>query len=207
MPRLLRYELTGIAQHVIQRGNNRQPCFFADEDYHRYLECLADAARRWACDIHAYVLMTNHVHLLATPHKANAMAKLMQSVGRNYVRYVNDRYRRTGTLWEGRYKASLVGSGRYLLACYRYIELNPVRAARVKNPADYRWSSHARNAWGKPDLCLKEHKEYTQLGHEAENRLKAYRDLFQTALDGATLDDIRRNLNQCRAFASTRFKK
>lgn len=201
----MRYELTDIAQHVIQRGNNRQPCFFADEDYHLYLECLADAAKRFACNIHAYVLMTNHVHLLVTPRAANAVAKLMQSVGRKYVRYVNDQYRRTGTLWEGRYKASLVGAGHYVLSCYRYIELNPVRADMVKDPADYRWSSYARNAWGKPDVGIKEHYEYTELGRDAESRLKAYRELFKTMLDAEALDDIRRNLNQCRAFASARF--
>ncbi len=135
-----------MPQHVIHRGNNRQATFFADGDYHFYLDCLSDAARRHDCHVHAYVLMTNHVHLLMTPQQPGAIARVMQSVGRRYVRYVNYVYRRSGTLWEERYKTSLVDSDRYLLTCYGYIELNPVRAGMVPDRAGYRWSSYRTQA-------------------------------------------------------------
>lgn len=125
MPRPPRYELAGLPQHVIQRGNNRQPTFFAEDDYTAYLGWLREAAVHHGCAIHAYVLMINHVHLLVTPTVGGAIGKLMQALGRRYVQYVNAQYRRSGTLWEGRYKASLIDSERYLLTCYRYIELNP----------------------------------------------------------------------------------
>ncbi|MCA1854190.1 MAG: transposase [Beggiatoa sp.] len=128
MVRLPRLSLASIPQHVIQRGNNRQACFYADEDYRFYLECLGEAARKYRVSVHAYVLMTNHVHLLMTPTSAAGMSQVMQTLGRRYVRYINYTYRRSGTLWEGRYHASLVQGDRYLLTCYRYIELNPVRA-------------------------------------------------------------------------------
>ena len=128
MPRQQRYRLPGVPQHVIQRGNNRQATFFDEGDYVRYLEDLQEATERWDCDVHAYVLMTNHVHLLMTPNQEEGIAKVMQSVGRKYVRYINGVYRRSGTLWEGRYKSSIIQSDRYLLTCYRYIELNPLRA-------------------------------------------------------------------------------
>lgn len=146
MPRMKRLDLPGMAQHVIQRGNDRQACFFQETDYLRYLQDLHEAALHQACSIHAYVLMTNHVHLLVTPRTEGGVSRMMQALGRRYVRYVNDSSGRTGTLWEGRYKASLVDDERYVLACYRYIELNPVRAGMVAAPDEYRWSSHAANA-------------------------------------------------------------
>ncbi|WP_372016631.1 transposase [Pseudoxanthomonas sp. 10H] len=136
MPRPPRLDPPGIARHVVQRGNDRQPCFFADIDRQRYLQDLRKLALAHACQVHAYVLMTNHVHLLVTPAHAGALAVLMQALGRRYVRYVNDHYRRTGTLWEGRYKACLVDGDDHLLRCYRYIELNPVRAGMVADPVD-----------------------------------------------------------------------
>ena len=138
MARLPRFVLPGHPQHVIQRGNNRQIIFCAESDYQFYLEKLLDAANEHACDIHAYVLMTNHVHLLVTPHEENSISKMMQSLGRYYVQYFNYMYKRTGTLWEGRYKASLIDSDRYLFSCMRYIELNPVRAkGMVEHPSEY----------------------------------------------------------------------
>jgi len=160
MARKPRFNLVGQPQHVIQRGNNREACFYAAQDYRFYLCCVGEAARKFACDVHAYVLMTNHVHLLVTPRAEQAIGNLMQSVGRRYVRYINHVYRRTGTLWEGRYKASLIDSERYLLACYRYIELNPVRAAMVASPAQYRWSSYRCNAVGKTDTLITPHVQY-----------------------------------------------
>ena len=146
MARQPRIDLKGVPQHLIQRGNNRLACFFDDNDRYRYLEWLAVAAAKYGGAVHAYVLMTNHVHLLATGHEKGALGRMMQSLGRRYVRYVNSRYRRSGTLWEGRYKSSLVDSDQYLLTCYRYIELNPVRAFLVTTPGDYRWSSFNCNA-------------------------------------------------------------
>jgi len=125
---------------VIQRGNNREVVFVADEDYQYYLSILKDACQKYQCDLHAYVLMTNHIHLLITPHAENSISKVMQSLGRYYVQYFNHQYRRTGTLWEGRYKATLLDSEQYLLVCSRYIELNPVPAGMVNQPEDYFWS-------------------------------------------------------------------
>ena len=128
MPRQPRFTIPGQPQHVIIRGNNRDPIFYADEDYGFYLEKLRQACEKHQCDVHAYVLMTNHVHLLITPHTENSLGKAIQMLGRYYVQYFNYSYKRTGTLWEGRYKATLIDSEAYLLTCYRYIELNPVRA-------------------------------------------------------------------------------
>jgi putative transposase len=127
-----------LAQHIIQRGNNRQAVFFAEADYRLYLDSLQQAATRYDCGVHAYVLMTNHVHLLVTPYTEGGLSRLMQSVGRRYVRYVNSMYRRSGTLWDGRFNAALIDSERYLLTCMRYIELNPVRAGMVYHPGGYR---------------------------------------------------------------------
>ncbi len=138
MARLPRLVLPGQPHHVIQRGNNRSAIFFNEADYHFYLECLGAAIATYKAEIHAYVLMTNHVHLLVTPSSGEAIGRVMQSVGRRYVRYVNTVYRRTGTLWEGRFRSSLIDSDRYLFTCMRYIELNPVRAGIAGSPQDYR---------------------------------------------------------------------
>lgn len=205
MPRPPRYELVGIPQHVIQRGNNRQATFFADEDYRAYLGWLGEAAERHGCAIHAYVLMTNHVHLLLTPQVAGAIGKVMQSLGRRYVQYINASYRRSGTLWEGRYKASLIDSERYLLTCYRYIELNPVRAGMVEEPGQYRWSSYRWHGQGQVDPLIADHGEYWALGRDGNARQVAYRELFRDALDPKAVDDIRAALNQCRLCGSERF--
>jgi putative transposase len=149
--------------------------------------------------------MTNQVHLLVTPRRSMAVAKLMQSVGRRYVRYINHEYPRSGTLWEGRYKARAVDAERYLLTCYRYIETNPVRAAVVNDPRDYVWSSYRRNAWGEVEALLIEHPEYTQLGDSAESRRAAYRELMP--VDAASLKEIRESANQCRVLGSERFQQ
>jgi len=125
MARLPRLDLTDVPQHVIQRGNDRRPCFLAEPDYRRYLRGLQEASLECRCQVHAYVLMTNHVHLLVTPTFRGGVSRMMQQLGRGYVGYFNAAHRRTGTLWEGRFKASLVDSERYVLTCYRYIEMNP----------------------------------------------------------------------------------
>jgi putative transposase len=154
MARLGRYFLGGQALHLIQRGNNRQPIFFHDDDYGLYRDWLAQAAARYGVAVHAYVLMTNHVHLLATPNAPTGIPGMMQSLGRRYVRHVNTRYRRTGTLWEGRYRAAPIDSDAWFLACSRYIELNPVRAGMVAAPACYPWSSYHASAAGMSDVLV-----------------------------------------------------
>ena len=160
MARLPRFVIPGQPQHVIVRGNNREPIFYAEEDYRFYLEKLQQACEKHQCDLHAYVLMTNHVHLLITPHTEDGISKSLQMLGRYYVQYFNHTYQRTGTLWEGRYKATLIDSERYLLTCYRYIELNPVRAeGMVDHPSEYPWSSYRYNVVGESDPLVVPHPE------------------------------------------------
>lgn len=206
MPRPPRYPLIDVPQHVTQRGNNRQPTFFADDDFRFYLECLKAATTSHNCEVHAYVLMTNHVHLLMTPCRTNAIAKVIQSLGRRYVQYINATYRRSGTLWEGRYKASVVESETYLLICSRYIEFNPVRSGLVADPAEYPWSSYHWHALGKRNPLITDHSAYLALGATHEERQQAYRGLFRDQLDPARLQEIREGLNQCRVLGSERFK-
>ena len=164
MARKPRFNLPGIPQHIIQRGNNREPCFFDDADYIHYMENLHEAAVKNCAAIHAYVLMTNHVHILVTPGTEFSITHMMQDLGRKYVRHINRKYRRTGTLWEGRYKASLVDSEAYLLTCMRYIEMNPVRATMVERPGEYPWSSYSYNAYGNADQLVTGHPVYESLG-------------------------------------------
>lgn len=206
MARQPRIDLADIPQHVIQRGNNRETCFFEDDDRRHYLEWLRKAAEQYGGLVHAYVLMTNHVHLLATGTEAGAIGRIMQSLGRRYVRYVNSSYRRTGTLWEGRYKSCLVDSDRYLLTCYRYIELNPVRAGMVSTPGDYRWSSYDRNAFGMTDDVITPHAVYVSMGRSDAERLWSYRNLFRNAIDKDDLEAIRRHVNQGKVLGSETFR-
>ncbi len=196
----------GQPQHVIQRGNNRDVIFVGDGDYRFYLEKLGDACQRHDCDLHAYVLMTNHVHLLITPHTEQGLGKVLQSVGRYYVQYFNYTYDRTGTLWEGRYKATLLDSEAYLLTCYRYIELNPVRAGMVDHPADYPWSSYRYNALGEPDDRVTPHSLYRRLGRSAADRHSAYRQLFKHRIAERTLEDIREATNKAWVLGNDRFR-
>ena len=206
MARKPRFNLIGNPQHVIQRGNNRQATFFAEEDYRHYLDSLKEAAKKHDCAIHAYVLMTNHVHLLITPGQPDSISRLMQSVGRRYVQYINHSYKRSGTLWEGRYKASLVQSEQYLLTCMRYIELNPVRADMVKHPEDYKWTSYRANALGTHDELISQHPEYSRLGLTPKDRQSAYRELFNAHLEPQTLAEIRNGLNGELVTGTGRFK-
>ena len=207
MARLARYFVKGQPQHLIQRGNNREPIFAADEDYRFYLKCLKDAADRVGTSIHAYVLMTNHVHLLVTPEFEESLPKTLQSVGRRYVQYFNHTYKRTGTLWEGRYKATLIDSDQYLLTCMRYIELNPVRADMVDHPTDYPWLSYHSNAMGLDDVLLTPHLLYKRLGKNATERQKAYRQLFRAQLSNGDLESIREATNKAWVLGNERFKK
>lgn len=207
MARLPRYFVEGQAQHVIQRGNNREPIFACEEDYRFYLDCLRDAAERHGVAIHAYVLMTNHVHLLVTPESKDSLGKTLQSLGRRYVQYFNSSYDRTGTLWEGRYRATLIDGERYLLTCMRYIELNPVRAGMVTHPADYPWSSHGANALGREHPMLTEHQLYSRLGLSGPERRRANRHLFRGALSGHDLAAIREATNKGWVLGNDRFRE
>jgi putative transposase len=206
MPRQRRLDLPGVPQHVIQRGNNRQPCFLRVQDYRCYLSQLGEAALAHGCRVHAYVLMTNHVHLLMTPEVTGAVARTMQALGRRYVGYFNATYRRSGTLWEGRYKSCLIDSERYLLTCYRYIELNPVRAAMVEAPSDYAWSSYRANAEGVTDRLVHPHDEYAQLGATVDERCAAYRALFLEAIGEDRMSETRAYVQQQRALGTSRFQ-
>ena len=191
MPRAARVIVPDIAVHVTQRGNNRGACFFGDADYSIYLRYLRLFAPKCGCTVHAYCLMTNHVHLLLTPHSQGACGKLMKQVGQRYVQHVNRARGRTGTLWEGRFRSSVAASERYVLACYRYIELNPVRAGMVADPAEYRWSSHRANASGEADSLLAPHPAYLALSDDAASRHRQYSGLFEVSLDPEVLDEIR----------------
>jgi len=192
--------------HAIQRGNIRQAIFFDESDYRLYLGWLKVAAEKYACQIHAYVLMTNHVHLLITPEHQDSLSRLFQYVGRYYVTYVNNTYGRTGTLWEGRYKANIVEEEDYLLSCHRYIELNPVRAGMVERPEDYPWSSYGGNALSTCDSLLIPHKLYLKLGGNDKSRAVAYRSLFQTSFDQGMLDEVRTCLQSGTPLGNDRFK-
>ena len=183
MPRKPRMFMAGLPCHVVQRGNNRSVCFFEPENYMFYLDCLAQACEKYRVDLHAYVLMTNHVHLLMTPSDKFGISSVMQSVGRKYVQYVNRELIRSGTLFEGRFKASLVQEDSYLIACMRYIELNPVRANMVKTPEAYPWSSYHVNAGLKARKLLTAHSSYKALGRDVSSIAENYRSLFQAELD------------------------
>lgn len=187
----LRIQAPGVPLHFVQRGHNREPCFFDEQDYRTYLYWLRDALGRWDVRLHAFVLMTNHVHLLLTPQRPDAISGLAISVGRRYVQYINGKYRRTGTLWDGRYKSSPIDDEAYLLACYRYIELNPVRAGIVQDPADYDWSSFRHNALGEANAMLTPADGYRAMGDSPALRQQAYRELVADALHDDTLTDIR----------------
>ena len=183
MPRKPRIYLPGVTCHVVQRGNNRSCCFFSNSDYQFYLDSLEHACEQYKVALHAYVLMTNHCHLLMTPETNDGISKVMQPLGRRYLQYINRSYGRSGTLWEGRHKASLIDTASYLLYCYRYIELNPVRAGMVKQPAKYPWSSYHVNANGDESSLITPHAVYLALGRDELFRQARYRDLVEMELD------------------------
>ena len=207
MPRLPRFVLVGHPQHVIVRGNNREPIFYTDEDYKFYLEKLKLACEKHDCELHAYVLMTNHIHLLISPNKKNGISKVIQMLGRYYVQYFNHTYQRTGTLWEGRYKSTLIDSELYALSCYRYIELNPVRANMVEHPSEYPWSSYRFNALGDTNELVRPHELYSRLGKTLESRCEAYRSLFTIDVPEKTIEEIRESTNKSWVLGSDYFKE
>lgn len=206
MPRKPRFYVPGAPVHAVQRGHNRSAVFFDDLDYLEYLRCLKQAADSCGGAVHAYVLMTNHVHLLLTPERTDSVGRLFQSLGRHYVRYVNDTYQRYGGLWEGRYKCNVIESQAYLLSCMRYIELNPVRAGMVDHPAEYRWSSYASNALGVSNAVLTQHPEYVTLGRLSGHRQSVYRGLFGAESDPDELALLRRALQTGTPLGNEKFK-
>ena len=207
MPRRRRICPPGLPVHVVQRGNNRQIFFASDADMKAYANWLREGADKFGVSLHAWVFMTNHVHLLLTPHKPDSISRCMQYLGRYYVRYFNHRHQRSGTLFEGRFKSSIVQTQRYLLACQRYIELNPVRAGMVSDPADYTWSSYPAHAFGRAAKMWQPHTEYLALGNSKQSRLSAYRRLFAQELPAKLITDIRAASNTGLVLGNDRFKQ
>lgn len=207
MARLPRYYLPDHPQHVIVRGNNGANIFQAKADYEYYLLQLGQACRKHQCDLHAYVLMPNHVHLLLTPRLEQSIGKAMQMIGRYYVQYFNHTYERSGTLWEGRYKATLVDAENFMLPCMRYIELNPVRANLVDDPAAYTWSSYGANALGKNAQLITPAPQYLALGESPQARQSAYRALFEAELPSHVIDTIRESTNKAWVMGDEEFSE
>ena len=197
--------LPDVPVHVIQRGNNRSACFVTDEDRSFYLFHLSRYLSRSDCELHAYCLMTNHVHLLLTPKHHNSCGELMKSVGQLHSQYVNRTYRRTGTLWEGRFRSCLVQSEAYVLACYRYIELNPVRAGIVDTPTNFRWSSYPTNAFGEPNASITPHADYLRLGRTMEERRLSYIQFVASTAN--EFDEIRSATNGGYALGDESFRR
>ena len=206
MPRPKRICIPGLPHHVVQRGNNRQATFYHDDDYASYLTFLGEAALQNQVSVHAYALMTNHVHLLLTPTTTDGLSLTIQTLGRRYVTYINKTYRRTGTLWEGRFKGAVIDSERYCLSCYRYIDLNPLRAGLVDQAADYRWCSFPSNGLAHADCLLTPHVLYEQLGETRQQRAARYFELVKERLDDDAIRHIRYGTRKGLPVGSDRFK-
>lgn len=207
MARSPRITIPAYPHHIIQRGNNRAATFFADADYRFFLECLRQAKVKCRCKIYAYVLMTNHFHLLVEPAEVGDLSRFMQSVGRRYVRYVNETYGRSGTLWEGRFKSAAVSRDEYLIACSRYIELNPVRAGLVASPQDYRWSSYQHRALGMADRLLDEDPWYSGLGATESERQEKYQQWVDSQISQGEWEEIRQATHRGRLIGQETFQK
>ena len=207
MPRRARMYLPGFPYHLVQRGNNRSACFFDAEDREYYLDLLSQVLVRCGVALHAYVLMTNHIHLLVTPEHADSISRMTRLVGSRYAQFVNKKYHRTGTLWEGRHKSSPVDTQTYLLKCYRYIEMNPVRALMVSGPEEYPWSSYATNAMGIDNELVSPHQAYRCLGTSKKERCIAYAEIVNQALDHQSVEAIRRAAFQCYPLGDEAFRQ
>jgi putative transposase len=207
MPRAARAVIVNSPLHVVQRGINRGDCFFRESDYLTYLDYLRKFSERFDCSVHAYCLMTNHVHLLLTPHAETACGQLMKNLSQQYVQRTNYRLKRTGTLWEGRYHSSLVMSESYALACYRYIETNPVRACMAASAAQYRWSSYRANGEGGANSLVRPHAAYAALGLDPVRRVRAYAELCAQVLPEDVVDHIRKAIRIGSAIGAPRRKR
>jgi len=192
MARIARVVIPEMSVHIVQRGHDRHDCFFDEVDYLAYIYLLGTFAARCGCSVHAYCLMTNHVHLFLTPHTPDSCARLMKNVGQRYVQRVNARLGRSGTLWEGRFFSCLVPSERYALNCYRYVERNPVRPGMVSDPGDYRWSSYHANSRGGQQGWIVPHAAYLGIAEDAERRGAAYRALCALPLPAQAVEEIRK---------------
>ena len=206
MARLQRATPAGIPVHLLHRGNNRQECFKNNGDYSAFLWWLREYSEKFMVDIHTWALMEHHYHLLCTPQIEDGLGRMVQALGRQYVRYFNRQNQRTGTLWEGRYRSSLVQPDSCLLEVYRYIELNPVRAALVSNPAEFNWSSYQINASGRPSALCKPHAEYLKLGETRAECAENYKLKCESGLDENRLEEIRKSINKGLAFGDEEFK-
>jgi len=207
MPRRARCYIPGLPFHLVQRGNNRDACFFEPANYQYYLTLLSENMPRYGVVLHAYVLMTNHIHLLLTPEETDSISRLMRVVGSKYAYYLNKSYKRSGTVWEGRHKSSLVDADNYLLKCYRYIELNPVAAGMVQSPQEYKWSSYRCNAWNEAQALVTPHVNYLSLADNTEERCYRYRELFKAQQCEKDLHLIRSAMHYCQPVGDSRFKK
>lgn len=206
MPRRTRMYLPGMPYHIVQRGNNREPCFIEAENYQFYLSLWESISKRYGVSVHAYCLMTNHIHFLLTPETESSISNTMQVVGSRYAQYINLKYKRTGTLWEGRHRSSLVQSNKYFLTCMRYIELNPVRAGMVHKPEEYKWSSYGANVWGDTSW-VKPHEEYLQIGKNVTERAHAYREMFRNQICDQDLHTIRLAAHYSQPVGDDRFRE
>jgi putative transposase len=206
MPRKPRVSLAGVAEHVIQRGNNRQAIFGCEDDMKAYVTWLKQYSQKYNVSIHAWVLMTNHVHILCSPANHVGVSQMMQSLGRMYVMYFNKAYKRSGTLWEGRYRSCLVQNEQYVLELYRYIELNPARAGMVQEPSEYHWSSYQCNALGKFSELITAHPVYLAISKDVNTRQANYRSLFTRYVVRTLAEDIRKATNKGLALGSEQFK-
>jgi putative transposase len=207
MPRRARIMLPGIPVHVVQRGNNRQRCFYEEQDRSFYLVHLARLLGRHQCALHAYCLMTNHVHLLLTSSSAEGCGRLMKDIGQLHSQYVNRTYGRSGSLWEGRFRSCLVQTEDYLFSCYRYIELNPVRAGLARDAGDYPWSSYRANVECSDDRLITPHEEFLRLGLTSDERQAAYRGLFAQELPASRIKEIREATNGNVALGDKSFRE
>lgn len=206
MPRKPRFFLPNIPVHAVVRGNSRNNIFFDDSDRARYLDLAKEASQKCSVSVYAYVLMDNHVHWLINSDMPESISKFMQYIGRKYVPYFNRKYNRSGTLWEGRFKASLVDSEGYLLNCYRYIELNPVRAGMVVSPVEYPWSSYHANALGKSDVLLRPHDVYLGLAMDSFERYRVYQAFVSQKNDEGSIETIRSALQTGTPLGGSEFK-
>ena len=206
MPRRARLYLPELPYHIVQRGNNREACFIEPENYQFYLELWKEISKRYGVLVHSYCLMTNHIHFLVTPTTDTSISNTMKVVGSRYAQYINKKYGRTGTLWEGRHRSSLVQSEKYFLVCCRYIELNPVRSGMVGVPEEYEWSSYTSNAWG-DDSWITRHAEYERLGETRDKQCHSYRELFKGHIEVRDMHLIRQATHYCQPVGDDRFRQ
>ena len=206
MPRRARSYIAGLPYHIVQRGNNKEPCFIQPSDYQFYLELWKECSKLYAVSIHAYCLMTNHIHFVVTPENETGISTTMKVVGSRYAFHINRTYSRTGTLWEGRHRSSLIDTDRSLLLCYQYVEMNPVRAGMVKRPEEYAWSSYGRNGCGDKSW-LQPHDEYLNLGTNQQERCENYRNLFVNELGHNDLLLIRKAAHYNQPVGDDRFRR